>query len=568
MSLMKKLPFFQSDDLLVCATDGFSLKGIVYTRLGDEVNVLHEIKVDNTDMAEALAELMTELKQQQCQVKQAVVLSPAVLSTIVELPVNPKKPRKLAQMSELVHWEVEPLLMQHMTRWSVGHLLVGQGYMNEDQAQAVMDLQQGKANPAGGVELSEKYSFRRFGELAEELGYIRSSQLKACLAGQEWLKGEEDKIVCGWTGQAEVADVPGMFYWSVSAVSESLLMRWKGLFAKHHLQLQAMYPLMGMTACQLTDSNERENVIEIHRGMSMMMMFEHGFLVNQTLSFHSQETQLHSCIDLINNAEQHSSQLSLHFCQDEPDELNEQLILHVDQNVQNTVKDADYHLEAAAKNAFGFKQAQLIPEVREGGPLPPVTQRAEVRGGLLGGILLVFIIMAELTLAVRYAQVSAFKDDVDERWAVIDTATKAVTERNNKIEAQKAALEEQRQAEQHADAMLRFYTEELPKRNAIVRGLLGTLQQTTPDDVIIVSIDELGKRATFFPDPKAKLALQPKTVEVENFNITAWALTEASAQSFIQDMKHAVKQLGLTVLDPVVKEGAGPIGLDGYTLVI
>jgi hypothetical protein len=141
MSLRNILPFGKSSELLVCETDGFSLRAAVVKRNGIRVDVIHHVQSELSDMAEAIKDIVSQLESKGWKGKETILLSPAVLSTLVELPVDPKKPRPLAQMQELVRWEVEPLLMQHTTQWTVGHLLVGQGYMSADQAQTVMDMQ-------------------------------------------------------------------------------------------------------------------------------------------------------------------------------------------------------------------------------------------------------------------------------------------------------------------------------------------------------------------------------------------------------------------------------------------
>jgi hypothetical protein len=282
MNLSNILSFIGTNELLVCETNGFSLNAAVIQKSGSNHQVVVTAQSPLSDMAEALKEVVEQLKSAGWKGHgKAILLSPAVLSTLVELPVNPKKPRPIPQMQELIRWEVEPLLMQHTTRWTVGHLLVGQGYMTAEQAQTVMDMQQGKANPTGVLQTTDKLSIRRFGELAEELGYIRRSQLNACLSGQEWLKSEDEDIACGWSAQAEVEDVPGSFGWLVSCVSKELLDRWQSAFKIHNISLQAMYPLTGSSNALVKDSDSSNVIIESHNGMAFISQLNNGRLISQ-----------------------------------------------------------------------------------------------------------------------------------------------------------------------------------------------------------------------------------------------------------------------------------------------
>nr|WP_305908875.1 hypothetical protein [Methylomarinum sp. Ch1-1]MDP4521738.1 hypothetical protein [Methylomarinum sp. Ch1-1] len=298
MMFDKILSFARSSQLLVCETDGFSLRGAVVKRFGTRIEVLHRATINQVDMADAVMDLTETLKADGWQGGgSAVLLSPAVLSTLVELPVNPKKPRSLPQMMALVQGEAEAVLLQHLARWSLGHLLVSRGYMTEEQVEAVMDLQQGKPNPAGGLEILDKFSFRRFGELAEELGYIKRSQLNACLTGQEWLKIDDEHIECNWTPQGAVEDIPGTFNWLVSCVSQSLLQRWLEVFARQGVKLKAMYPLTGCAAGLLPESSLSEVLLETHPGLVKAIRLQSGQMTARQAYLHFNKSALELCLE-------------------------------------------------------------------------------------------------------------------------------------------------------------------------------------------------------------------------------------------------------------------------------
>jgi hypothetical protein len=576
MRLKKFLPFGKPSQLLVCETDGFSLRGAVLARSGSWIVLLHQAKTEQVDMAEAVADVVNALKADGWKGGgSAVLLTPAVLSALAELPVNPKKPRPVAQMMELVRWEAEPLLMQHMARWSVGQLLAGRGYMTEEQVQAVMDLQQGKPNPAGGLALSDKFSSRRFGELAEELGYIKRSQLNACLAAQAWLKADDELIECGWAPQGAVEDIPGSFLWLADCVNKSLLQRWAEVFAGQGVKLKAMYPQAGCGANLLPKGQPTGLVLEPRRGQALATRLRAGKIAAQHQHLGLTQSPLEICLE------------SYHAMQAAPDEplwlacghdeaqllaadLRQMLAVEVNELDDPAIGEiVTPGMAGAARHAVGISGEGRCVGVREGGPLPPLPQRLEVRAAALAALLLVSAAATEISLMVRKDAVEAHKQEVDARWKSIDEATRRIKAQTEQIEQRKKALAQQKADQARLEAMLNFYSHAVPERVALVQGVLGVLQDTVTDEVIIVGIDETAKSAKAMPvAPAMPTAAKDKRVEVENFNIEAWAVSEAAAQAFIQKMKEKVAPWHLEVRDAQVSSRTGPLNLDGFAVLM
>ena len=85
--LKSLLNFGKAKTLLVCETDGFLLRGAVLTRTGNELTVLHHAESQQADMADAVADVINTVKAAGWEGGDAVLLSPTVLSTLIELPV-------------------------------------------------------------------------------------------------------------------------------------------------------------------------------------------------------------------------------------------------------------------------------------------------------------------------------------------------------------------------------------------------------------------------------------------------------------------------------------------------
>ncbi len=573
MNLSNILPFSNQSELLVCETDGFSLRAAVIKRNSDKVEIHQTANSQLSDMAEAVKEVIAQVKTDGWQGGKAILLSPAVLSTLVELPVDPKKPRPMLQMQELLRWEVEPLLMQHTTRWTVGHLLVGQGYMSAEQAQTVMDMQQGKANPTGEMQLTDKLSLRRFGELAEELGYIRRSQLTACLAGQEWLKSDDETIDCGWSEQGEVADVPGMYGWLVSCVNKDLLNRWHAAFENQNVSLQAMYPLTGCSNALSKEAHKASAVIESHSGMAFITRFANDNIQSQYQYLNPEKSPVECCLESY-HALNISSASAVELASWQADSQTIVTELHELLATEVTLLSNDYDLKVvslgmigASYHAFNLAGARRCADVRFGGPLLPNWQRPTTRAAALMFCFFVLISGSELGLSLWKNKTLTHKQDIDERWRIIADANKRISAQIDQIDARKKLLQQQQDNQLKTQALLDFYSRDIPDRVALVQSILGILQNIVSDEVIINSLDELGKRATLTP-VSPQLPSADKRIEVESFNLKAWAISESAAQSFIQQLKHGLKPWNLEIRNPQVEARVGPLNLSGFTVVL
>ncbi len=575
MKLNKVLPFFsKSSELLVCETDGFSLTAAVIALEEGDLTLRHIAQVDQVNMAEALDECVTQLKNYGWQGGgKAVLLSPAVLSTLVELPVSPRKPRPLQQMMALVRGEVEVLLMQYMMRWSVGHLLVGRGYLTEQQAQAVMDLQQGKPNAAGGLELLDKFSFKRFGELAEELGFIKRSQLNACLTGQDWLKADDEFIECNWVAQGAVDDIPGTYNWLVSCVSQSLLHRWLSVFEKQGIQLTALYPLTGCSAVLLPEQSQSQIVLESHEGQALAVKSHAGVISAQHNYLNVDKSAEARCLESYHAiSAMHNDLVYLSSCKGDTSNLLDDL----QQSLESEVHLINLPLQSrglstgmlgAASHAFALGQETLCTAVLEGGPVPPWTERLEFRAAMLLGIIALCILLAELSLFFRYDQAHTKQQQLQVQWDSLDEAKKRITAEASEINKHKEDLKNQRAEQIRLTAMLDFYNQAVPERVSLVEDLLGALQTTVNDEVIILSLKEItGQNKNLKPGFLQKITSTDKTMEADSFIVEAWALSEAAAQTFIQNMQRAMALSGLQVRDTPVLSAKGPLNLNGFRL--
>ncbi len=566
------LPFGKAKTLLLCETDGFSLNAVVVERHDDDIRVLHRALSEQGNMTEALSDVLVQLAGQGWSAGcPAILLTPAVLATLIELPVNPAKPRPLPQMKMLVQNEVEVLLIQHMLRWSIGNLLLRQGYLTDEQLQTVLDMQQNKPNPNTGLSMSEQYSFRRFGELAEELGYIKRSQLSACLEGQEWLKGEEFPIECNWSPQSPVNDSPGMFNWLVSCVSQPLLKRWVDLFARHNMSLKALYPTSCCSAALLQQQPDPHVVLQTLPGQVVLLRQQQGIITHLHADSHVSKSSLSMCLESF-----HALQISHH----EPlwlitgSDEQETLAAELEQSLGTTVnRFADERLDAlfsasmlaVASHEFDFARSSFCLGVQEGGPVPPPLQRVEVRAGLLAGVLLLLLVGTEVSLSLRQQWAQTEHQQLSEKWAETNRALKKIKKLKRQHQQARQAVADKQAEIQRLQAMLDFYNKTVPGREALVLDLLGMLQHVVDEQTLFLAFNETDAPLS----AQQYVSKNHKNSFVsEHFELLGWALNEAAAQQLIQNVQAAIKNWNMEVYDTSVMTAKGPFNLDGYSVNI
>jgi hypothetical protein len=87
-----------------------------------------------------------------------------------------------------------------------------------------------------------------------------------------------------------------------------------------------------------------------------------------------------------------------------------------------------------------------------------------------------------------------------------------------------------------------FFGTTLAERSVFVQELLIALERSSTEDVILDSVTE----------------------NANDISIAGWALSETSALQYIQTIKAAMKNWGMTLNDTNVEAKIGSIGITGY----
>jgi hypothetical protein len=568
-SLMEKLSALRpAKPPLICETDGFSLRAAVLGRSGSEIQVLHAAQSRQGDLTKALAEVMAALEKQGWQPGgKALLLTPDVVPALLELPADPAKPKTLAQMEELVRWEMEPLMLQQWAVWSVGSILVGMGYLNETQARDVIKEQQLRSrrpqprdehlNLNANV-LEVKSQFKRFGYLAVELGYITQAQLDDCLARQNTLKSEDDNYLFGWAAQAsgKSDEDKDTFTWLASGVSKGVLRQWAEAFEAYGLKLEALYPLVGCAAAHLPPNDKDDAVLlEINGGMAAGLRVSGGRVTALNIRHSTLNGALESCLESWEALQPREGESFWLADNDHgADKLGDSLKAVLDRDIQAApalvfgagggAVNVGAALLGAARHAWRMPGNVFCCEVRTAGPQPAFWRRREVRLAAAGVAALLLLTAVEVSLQMRFYLLESELEPLTQRQALTQQAiskVQAEIEAAKKVETEFAA----KQAEHDAiKAQVTLLTSTLPERNSLVRGLLEDLDKMTPNDIVLNSIQESG----------------------QGFVVTAWALSDSSAQRFAKSFAEAVRRWNQRVVDVQVTNQKGRLEVDGYAL--
>ena len=569
LSALKNISFGKPSQILVVESDGLSLRAAVISREGNRL-VTHQHAVSNLlDPGLALTEVINNIRTNGWSGGQAVLLTPAAMSSLIELPINPKKPKPLPQMQALIRWEAEPLLLQQQNQWSIGYLMIKQGLMTPEQVNHIRGIQQAN-KPAGmGLGAQQRSNFQRFGELALENGYVDKDSLAGFIQCQNWLRSDEEDIECGWQPQAAVKDAPGIYNWLISCVYKSVINRWSESFKNHGIKLLQVFPLTGASGGLLKSGNNEQLLIESGPGIITTTGLLKG-QINQFQTNHMASTKSYeACLEAYHAANTDSVEeiwLSCH--SEKANQLYQELSDVLDKPVEflsgiDASTGVTPGMLGAASQVTGLYSGSACVPISVGGAKPPLNQRQEVQFAGLAAVLLLTIVAAEVTMHVQETRIVEQKNVLDERAKTLDEAVKRITAINDQIDARKNLLKAQQASQQRMEARMTFFGEELPERNMLLQAVLGTLQNALNDHIVLNSIDEMGKR---LPMMTANQPVQSDFIELDNFNIDAWSLSESAAQEFIQALKDSATTWNLIVKDVQILERSGPLGLDGYAV--
>lgn len=266
----------KSYNLLAFQAGSFGLRGALIRNSRHSALLGPVAESSNIDFTRAIADVLEQLKQQHKHLpKQAILVTPSVISSIVELPVSPLRPRSDEEMQDLIRWELEGTLTQQNKHWLIGSMLVERGYLTPSQRDELVDELQIRQSQGG------QSGLMRFGDLAVQLNYITHEQLEECFVLQGKLIAVDDDLAYGWQAEepklsqglsdesllSAADDGDSAHKWLVSGTSKAVRRRWVGAFNLNGIRLQALYPAVGSSFATLAQRclDPQQALLEIHQ---------------------------------------------------------------------------------------------------------------------------------------------------------------------------------------------------------------------------------------------------------------------------------------------------------------
>lgn len=555
---LEKIPLFnRANNLLVCEVDALGLRGSVFVKQGNTLNVTLEAHADAYDLSTGVAELVQQLQKQGWGGKHAIVLNTAVVQQLIELPIPPKNKLAPQQIAESVRWELEPFVTQQTRNLSIGQILLNNHHIKAEHIEEIVH-QQEIANSSKNREIL----YKRFGELAVELGYATKINVDKALGKQSWFIAKGDEIHCGWVAQSSKPNPETQQYsWLAVGMNKQLLRQWQAAFSAQNIKLESAYPLVGNAIANLAAVSKKGNApfnelsFELHETQLVVAHLQNGVLKSlqpkaiepkaiqegQALSmmsdmFHSmgiEHLDRISLIDALSHSETETNQLV--------DDL-QQLIGQPVKSFSHLGHSTNQGLKAAAMHYFGQKTNVPLASVPVGEPLAPVMQRPAVRAAAGGLIILGLVGLAEATLQVRQYMIESEKEIVDKDLAKIKEAIARLQAKVDAVKKLKDDIKDKQEEIKEIDRSVKLISVDLPKRNQTLNNFLVELNRTVNEDVVIDSINE---------------------DTIYGFSISAWAINEKSAQEFVKNFQIAIHDLGYRLKDITVTEQTGRLGLLG-----
>ncbi len=261
ITILNNIQLGKPNNLLVLHHDGFVLEGVVVHAglTGQEIQASGSSRA--IDWVTAVGEVLEQIKTAGIKKppKKAILVTASAMSALIDLPVNPERPRAPEQMREMVRWELEPLFAQQHERWCIGSLLMGRGYLEQEKRAEVMSEVLAR-NAASNNRMTV-----RFGEVAQGLGFVTRTHIDECLSLQERLIQLDDEACCGWAAQKlpedfEIDDEAPRYPWLATGIGDNLRKLWVKACQRHKLFLQAIYPSLGVGFESLDTSDNREEL--------------------------------------------------------------------------------------------------------------------------------------------------------------------------------------------------------------------------------------------------------------------------------------------------------------------
>ncbi len=545
---------------LVFVFNGFYWAAAVVATQSKEVKIEASATSQLADNRAAIGELIKQLSTQVKRLpKQAVLFTSGVVTGLLDLPVDAKKPRPPAQMQELIRWELENFVADYNELWSLGALLTGRGYISSEQRHEIaVELEIRRS-------ASENRGLTRYGEIAIELGLANREQIDECLLLQEKTVSHDESLICGWQLQPVVdSDGNESHAWLCCAISEQKRQQWLTLFQKEAIQLQWIHPLSLVSLPIITAQPDPINetlVLEQHPEQLIAYRLVNGRVANFQVEKNDKgDLCIDRCCALLSELlRPEISTLYLHVYSADNAVLQAQLatrlgreVILVKGNLKLESSLSQYQastLEGAAYTLLAGKSSESALRIRSQAPPPPLYKNINFWRYAMPVLLVFSIISMESYGRWKLAHDRAELKIINKKFSDSKKLNSQLSIMNSDFTSAQKKLDEQRLLLADLNNESALLSDVLLARTQFVPQLLRIVAQSIDDEV---TIDQL---------------YEPQRSTIPGIRVLGWAASNISASAFVVRLNKNLAQLQFQVSGVEVRAGVGRYQeMQGYAL--
>ena len=541
MTVLSQLPWKRTrseQTHLICESDGFRLRATLFKKTEDEVHLSPIIETDPLSPQDAVAAVIRDLDIEDANELQSVALiTPCVITDIIELPIPADEKRDPDEMQELIRWEMDPLLAEHSTLWSMSAVLYGLGYIDDSKRESL-------------VQYAGKSGETRYGEVALSMGLIDQEQVDIASQLLEKLTDLDEDLSAAWTPIGQGMDT-GTSLWLATACSRQYKEEWVEAFASNGIELSALCPAMGMGLSGLRKHEGEHLLLDIEEKSALCQRVKDGIPQSSERVYAAGEEITAEEINSACSAIKTDSTKKVWFTTrskpraDFLDKLVGQIgldleAIHYGEYPPIVTAIISTGLELAeAKKAFRFPIILIKP------PPAPLYKHEFFKEAVLVALLFLGIIGSEIYFYTTTGELIATEAETREKLMVAEETRDKIDEQKLTAEELQGELNKLQEETVKAEQGLQLLQETIPARNNLISNFMENLAKSVTPYVIVESISESNDLS---------------------LSVDGWSYTEKDAQQFIQRLAISMAPHGLVLRDESVLSQRGQDGSMGYAL--
>lgn len=497
-----------------------------------------------------LTTVLSKLKDRGHLPRNAILILPDVMVTILRLPVSPAKLRPYDEMHEMIRFEMEFLISEKMLARPLGMLLVERGYIKREEIGSIVQkLEARRVKTAVGTASTLP---DRFGNLAVELGYCSPNAIQECISLQERFRRSPLDLRCAWRPLSDQHPEEGMFPWVAAALLNETVEEWKKRFEAQGIHVESIYPLSFCQAGFIAKfkNQNKTAVAELFDGSGTLAVFDQGKLEKLGHFWANERPYLEDMTDEIRSLE-NFSQLLVAGDPATLEKIAPQLDIRIRERCLSLKEALPNFIEDPETVAMLGAACDFFKVNRSGIPLPiPVTQPAPVwyknrrfLGRLTLGMSAAFLLLMETIFGFRFGIEKHLHTKAEEKLHMMEEKILKANQNLEEIKTFEKGLEAMNQELEMYKRKSIFLENSIARRESLIPAFLDLVAESVNEEIVVNRILER---------------------EGGIILMSGWGLNEKTIQAFARDLSRKLVFWNLKISGLEIREGKGKLGLIGY----